>query len=62
MPGEPEYLAVGKLHRPHGVHGEMRMSVWTDFPERLQSGLQVFLGKSFQQVQIKAYAGTDKIP
>ena len=33
--GEPEFLAVGKLHRAHGVHGEIRMSVWTDFPERL---------------------------
>ena len=57
MPGEPEYLAVGKLHRPHGVQGEMRMSVWTDFPERLQSGSQVFLGQSFQPVQIKSVRG-----
>jgi len=25
--GEPEFLAVGKLRRPHGLHGEILMSV-----------------------------------
>ncbi len=33
--GEPEYLIVGTLRRPHGVHGEMVMEIHTDFPERL---------------------------
>ena len=55
--GEPEFLAVGKLRRPHGVSGEMRMSVWTDFPERLQPGTKLFIGKSYQPVQIKSMRG-----
>lgn len=55
--GEPEFLAVGKLRRPHGVSGEMRMSVWTDFPERLQPGVRVFVGKSYQPVHIKSVRG-----
>ena len=37
-PGEPAFLAVGKLRRPHGVKGEMLMEVLTDFPERLKPG------------------------
>jgi 16S rRNA processing protein RimM len=54
MPGEPEYLAVGKLRRPHGVRGEMLMSVWTDFPERLQPGTLIYVGKDHKPVQIKS--------
>jgi 16S rRNA processing protein RimM len=42
--GEPVYLAVGSLRRPHGLHGEILMEVVTDFPERIKPGLTVFLG------------------
>ncbi|HEY62758.1 MAG: 16S rRNA processing protein RimM [Anaerolineales bacterium] len=52
FPGEPEFLAVGKLHRPHGLTGEIIMSVWTDFPERLTPGTKVFLGKDYKIVKI----------
>ena len=38
LPGEPAFLAVGKLRHAHGVHGEILMEVYTDFPERLQPG------------------------
>ncbi len=41
---EPLYLAVGQLRRPHGVRGEIRMEVLTDFPERLQPGRTVYVG------------------
>ncbi len=44
---EPVYLLVGKLHKPHGVRGEMRMSVWTDFPERLEPGQTVYIGADY---------------
>jgi 16S rRNA processing protein RimM len=57
LPGEPEYLAIGKLRRPHGVHGEMLMSVWTDFPERLQPDTLVYLGKTHLAVHIKSVRG-----
>lgn len=43
--GEPEYLAVGFLRRPHGVKGEMIMDVHTDFPERLKTGMTLFVGE-----------------
>ncbi len=44
--GEPVFVALGRLGRPHGLRGEMRMSVWSDAPEeRLQPGRRVFLGE-----------------
>jgi 16S rRNA processing protein RimM len=43
-PGEPEYLLVGMLRRPHGVRGDVLMQVVTDFPERLQPGTEVLVG------------------
>jgi len=42
--GEPEFLVVGKLRRPHGLRGEVLMSVWTDFPERLKPGVSIHIG------------------
>jgi 16S rRNA processing protein RimM len=46
--GEPEYLVVGFLRRPHGVKGEMLMDVHTDFPERFKTGKTVFVGDEYQ--------------
>ncbi len=42
--GEPLFLAVGKLRRPHGVRGEILLEVLTDFPERFQVGAVVYVG------------------
>ena len=50
----PAFLLVGKLHRPHGVRGEMIMSVMTDFPERLKPGTEVYLGPGHDPVTIKS--------
>jgi len=50
--GEPDYLAIGHLRRPHGVHGEMVMEVHTDFPERIKSGMKVFVGESHDAMVI----------
>ena len=50
--GEPEYLVVGFLRRPHGVKGEILMDVHTDFPERLKTGVTVFIGDDYQPMVI----------
>jgi 16S rRNA processing protein RimM len=50
--GEPEYLVVGFLRRPHGVKGEILMDVHTDFPERLKTDLTVFVGERYQPMVI----------
>ena len=31
----PQYLLLGQITRPHGVKGELRMRVLTDYPERI---------------------------
>ena len=43
--GEPVYLVVGFLRRPHGVGGEIIMDLHTDFPERFRSGRKLFAGE-----------------
>ncbi len=55
--GEPDYLAVGFLRRPHGVHGEILMTVYTDFPERLQPGVQLYVGEARQAMTLKSVRG-----
>jgi 16S rRNA processing protein RimM len=44
--GEPLYLSVGFLRRPHGVKGEIIMDLHTDFPERMKKGRKLFVGES----------------
>lgn len=50
--GEPVYVAVGKLRRPHGVRGEILMEVFTDFPERLQAGSTLYAGDTRQELSL----------
>ena len=50
--GEPEYLTVGFLRRPHGLQGEINMDLHTDFPERMKSGRKLFVGEQHQPVII----------
>ena len=46
--GEPLYLSVGFLRRPHGVHGEIIMDLRTDFPERMKKDRKLFVGSSYK--------------
>ena len=48
--GEPEFLAVGRLRKSHGLDGEMTMDVLTDFPERLEKGKVVLVGESRREM------------
>ncbi|HEY2980962.1 MAG TPA: ribosome maturation factor RimM [Anaerolineales bacterium] len=50
--GEPVYLAVGFLRRPHGVQGEIIMDLHTDFPERLKAGRKLFVGESHRAMKV----------
>lgn len=42
--GEPVFLVVGKIHRAHGLNGDVVFDVITDFPERLRPGIVVYTG------------------
>jgi 16S rRNA processing protein RimM len=51
--GEPLYLSVGFLRRPHGVHGEIIMDLHTDFPERLRKGRKLFVGEDHKSMSVE---------
>jgi 16S rRNA processing protein RimM len=50
--GEPVYLTVGFLRRPHGLQGEIIMDLHTDFPERMKSGRKLFVGEQYQPMTL----------
>ena len=52
--GEPVYLTIGFLRRPHGVHGEIIMDLHTDFPERLKRGRKVLVSEAHTPVSIQS--------
>lgn len=51
----PEYLVLGEILRPHGVRGELRMRIITDFPERLQQLDVVYLASSLDSDRVRPY-------
>ena len=44
-PFDPAYVVIGRVTRPHGVRGEVRVEVHTDEPERFLWLEQVLLGE-----------------
>jgi len=57
-PGEPVYLVVGFLRRPHGVAGEIIMDVLTEFPERLKAGREFSRARNISPLHLPAVADT----
>ncbi len=55
MPTEPKYLLLGQVLRPHGVRGEVRVKILTDYPERMAQLEQVFLGSGADDAKAKVY-------
>jgi 16S rRNA processing protein RimM len=59
---EAGWLAVGRVRRPHGVHGEVAVETVTDFPERVVPGVEVGIGREspeFHKVvhQVRSHKG-----
>ncbi len=52
----PAYLLLGEVLRPHGIRGELRMRVLTDYPERIATLEQVFVGANPEDSNKTAYA------
>lgn len=44
MTSSATVLAVGRVRRPHGIHGEVVVEIHTDFPDRIQPGIEIGLG------------------
>ena len=58
--GKPDFLAVAKIHKPHGLNGEVSVELLSDFPERLVKGKQLFIGEKRIPIQIETIRKTDK--
>ena len=50
---EPVFVVIGKFRKPHGIRGEIRMTVLTDFPELIEIGQTVYVGGNHQAFKIK---------
>ncbi|MGA9397301.1 MAG: ribosome maturation factor RimM [Anaerolineaceae bacterium] len=59
--GEPVFLAIGRLRSAHGVHGEINLEIWTDFPERIKAGNSLYLGDDRQEVIVTAVRGKNRL-
>jgi 16S rRNA processing protein RimM len=46
-------LAVGRIVRPFGLHGELKVEVLTDYPEQLDRLRTVYLGPQAEPWQVK---------
>lgn len=54
-PSEPAFLAIGRILRPHGVRGEVRVEIHTDFPERFGVYQRVYLGPGHRPYEIEGH-------
>lgn len=43
-PPEPPFLLLGRILRPHGIRGEVRIEVLTAYPERIGPQSRIYLG------------------
>ena len=50
--GGPDFIVVGKVRRPHGVHGEVVVEIITKFPERLCPLKSIYIGKNHLKMNI----------
>jgi len=53
---QPYYLVLGEILRPHGIRGELKMRVFTDYPERLIKDVKtIYLGSDPKNPDADAY-------
>jgi 16S rRNA processing protein RimM len=46
------YLAVGRIIGVHGLHGELKVELHTDFPERYAPGVTLRLGTELKRLKL----------
>ncbi len=44
MADQPRFLVLGEILRPHGIRGELKIRILTDYPERLAQLDVVYIG------------------
>ncbi|MGL4650973.1 MAG: ribosome maturation factor RimM, partial [Caldilineaceae bacterium] len=48
------YLAVGRIVGVHGIHGEIKVEPYTDFPERFAPGVVLAMGPTLEEVVVES--------
>mgnify|MGYP001765702121 CR=1 FL=1 len=59
--GEPVYLVVGKLRRPHGIAGEILFEMTSDSTRLFKPGKQVYIGDKKNPYTIHSLRQTNKL-
>lgn len=52
---DPRYLLLGEVLRPHGIRGELRVRILTDYPDRIRQLEHVYIGTSPDAVDAVAF-------
>ncbi|MBI3978046.1 MAG: 16S rRNA processing protein RimM [Chloroflexi bacterium] len=47
----PRFLTIGRVAAPWGLHGEVKVEVWTEFPERFERTASVYLDETPYRVE-----------
>ncbi len=55
-----EWIIIGRIRAPHGVRGELRVEVLTDFPERFQAFKRLYIGDSHTPYDVERARFTPK--
>ena len=61
-PGDPfdGWIIIGRIRGPHGIRGEIRVEVLTDFPERFQTSKRLYIGDSHAPYDVEKVRFTPK--
>lgn len=51
---EPQFLVVGKVLRPHGIRGELRLEIHTGSPSHLSEVETVYIGETHKPYRLKS--------
>ncbi len=54
-PSRPKYLLLGEILRPHGIRGELRVRLLTDYPEHMAELEHVYLGRDPEVEEVSTY-------
>lgn len=52
----PQYLIIGTITRPHGIRGELRIQLHTDYPDRVNNLKTLYIGRSVTDKKIRPFA------
>lgn len=51
-----EYILIGKILNTHGIKGELKVDVFTDFTdERFKKNSKIYIGKQHEEVSVKSF-------